>query len=81
MNKNDFQRAFDVADNKDIDLSGVDMEVLFGCGLPNFEPVTADIRTVAAHLRWQAKLLNGQWDSEALNDCRNILRYKVTMVG
>lgn len=61
--------------------ANVDTEVLFGCALPGFKPVITTLEVVAAFIQYQAMMFNGQWDSEALNDMRNLLRHKVEIVG
>jgi hypothetical protein len=76
MTKHEFNRVFELA-NTNTDFSKVDTEVLFGCGLPDFQPVTCTIQCAAAFIRWQALQLNGEWDSVALNECRQIFRNKV----
>jgi hypothetical protein len=79
MTKAEFKQAFAIADSK-VDLSNVDDTVLDGCGLPDFQPVAVTLEAVAKHLRWQARYLNGQWDSEALDECHAILRRKAQIV-
>lgn len=81
MNKSEFQRAFDHANDKTQDFTGVDTSILHGCGLRGFQPVTVTMHVFAAFLRGQAIQMNGEWDATALNECREIARYKITMVG
>jgi len=79
MNKAEFQRAWEVA-NSDKDLSDVDDTILDGFGLRDFEPVTVTIEVVAKMLRWQCFYIFGVVDQEALTECRNHFRRKVTVV-
>lgn len=81
MNKSEFQRAFELANDKTQDFTGVDMSMLDGCGLRGFQPVTVTIRTFAAFLRWQALGFGGEWNDADLTECREIARHKITMVG
>ena len=80
MKASDFRRAFALA-NSDTDLSAVDDSILYGCGLPTFTPVVATLEMVAKLIRWQCWRLDGQWDGEALNEMRDILKRKVVALG
>lgn len=73
MTKDQFNAAVAIAQSK-VDLSNVDDTVLDGCGLPGFVPVTVSLEACAKCIRWHAICLNGQIDSEALNEMRNISR-------
>lgn len=75
MTKPQFDRAFAIA-RSDRDLTGITDEILHGCGLPNFKPVTITLEVAAVFLRWQCIQLNGQVDAAALNECREISRRK-----
>lgn len=81
MTKSEFQRAFDVACDRNVDLSDVSDEHLHGCGLPGFQRVTTTIAPVAKLIRWQCGCLNGSWDHEALQDMRAIARVKFELIG
>jgi len=74
-----FQAAVQLA-NSNVELD-VDDSILFGCGLRDFQPVVCTLEVIAKFLRWQAMMLNGQWDNEALTECRNILRRKALVVS
>jgi hypothetical protein len=52
----------------DTDLSHVDMDILYGFGLPDFQPVTVGIETVARCMRWQCQMFNGGWDERQYNE-------------
>lgn len=80
MTSQDFQRAFDLAKSSE-DLSGHDINIFNGFGLPSFKPIVATVQSVARCIRWQAQYLSGGWDNEALTECRNCFRHRVTMVG
>jgi hypothetical protein len=75
-----FQAAFKLADSRE-NLTDDYHEVFDGYGLPEFEPVTVTIRQVARLMRWQAGMLNGNWDSEELNTIREVGRKKFLIAG
>ena len=81
MTATDFKRAFDVANNDDIDLSDVSDSILCGLGLPSFTHVTAEIKSVAKFIRWQARFMGGGWDNAELTELQSLMRKRVTMVG
>lgn len=78
MTKTEFQAAYNLA------VSGVELtaddSLLYGCALPDFQPVTVTVETAARFIRWQCCCIFGGVDSDALNDLRNIFRRKVQMV-
>lgn len=76
-----FQKAFAIANDTSIDLSTVDDTILFGCGLPRFEPVHTTLEAVAKLIRWQAMQFNGEWNSEALNEVTTIGRRKFMILN
>jgi hypothetical protein len=80
MNKAEFQKAYEIACG-DQDLSDFDLDLLDGFGLPDFQPVTVPIETVARCIRWQCFYIGGGIDQDALNECRNAFRRKVTVVA
>jgi hypothetical protein len=79
MTNAEFKNAFEIA-NSNADLSGIDTEILFGYGLPEFAPVAATVETVAAVIRWECLMLNGEFDSLALDNLHRIFRRKVTVI-
>ena len=80
MTTQEFKAAFKLA-NSGQDLSEVDMGHLFGFGLKGFKPTATTIDAVARMLRWQGMQFNGQWDMEAVNEVREVGRYKFIIVG
>ncbi len=78
MTKQQFDKAVTLA-RTTLDLNDDD-EVLYGCALPNFKPVTVTLEAAAKFIRWHCVQLNGQVDSEALNEMRNISRKKWLVV-
>jgi len=68
--------AFQIADNLDIDLTDVDIDIFWGCGLSDFKPVYVSLKQVAKHMRWQALQMNGEWDSHELNETNLIGKHK-----
>lgn len=79
MNKQEFKQAFKLAQSA-ADLSKVSTDHLFGCGLRDFQPTVTTLDAVAALLRWQGLMFNGQWDMEAVNDIEYISRKKFNLV-
>jgi hypothetical protein len=79
MNKAEFKQAFAVA-KSDVNLSEVDNTLLYGCGLPGFEPVYCTTRQVAKLLRWQAQNLNGSWDMGEVNNIAKIAQRKFLII-
>ncbi len=73
MNKHDFELCLRIAKSKE-DLCDVNQEVLFGCGLPGFEPVLTSRRVVAAFLRWQCVCWYKGWLSEEVDAMWKVLR-------
>lgn len=82
MNAKEFKRVFNEANNDTIDWSVEypKIDILLGCGLSDFKPAHVTLRTAAAHLRYQAMLLNGDWSTAELNECRDIFRKKVSLL-
>lgn len=70
------QKAFAIANDRNVDLSNVDDTNLFGFGLPTFAPVYTTLQAVAKVIRWQALQFNGQWNAEALNEVAQLGRKK-----
>lgn len=82
MTKNEFNEAFKIAKDFNIDLTNVDNSNLYGCGLPHFRyPVYTTLEAVAALIRWQAMRFDGQWDAEALDEVAQIGRKKFLVLG
>ena len=82
MNKKEFSEALEIAQNRDVDLTDVDTIVLHGCALPDFQyPVYVTVKQVAALIRWDCLLLNGEIDSRELNDIGIIGKKKFRIVG
>jgi hypothetical protein len=79
MTNAQFTNAIEIAKGN-ADLSAIDTEILFGYGLRNFAPVAATLETVAAVIRWECVMLNGEFDSIALDNLHQIFRRKVTVV-
>jgi hypothetical protein len=79
MTAAEFKNAAEIA-KSNADLSGIDTEILFGYGLPEFVPVAATVETVAAVIRWDCLMLNGEFDSLALDNLHRIFRRKVTVI-
>lgn len=83
MDAKDFKRVFNEANNDGIDweLEYYKIGILTGCGLSDFKPVHVTLRTAAAHVRYQCMQMNGEWNEEAVNDCRDIFRKKVSLLN
>ena len=84
MTTQEFKAAFKVADDSTVDLSYETMhctEWALGFGGKDFKPVTVTVRQMAGLIRYQAKYLNGQWDTEALSEVRELGRKAFIVVG
>jgi len=79
MTNAEFKNAAEIA-KSNADLSGIDTEILFGYGLLEFGSVAATVETVAAVIRWDCLMLNGEFDSLALDNLHRIFRRKVTVI-
>ena len=81
MTKNEFNRAFEIAQNNNISLLDIDNSILYGCALPEFKyPVHCTIIQLAALIRWQAQYIFGGWDSEELDFIAFIAKKKFILV-
>lgn len=79
MTKKEFQTAFDIA-KSDEDLSNHDASIFFGCASKDFQPITCTAHQLARFIRWQALMLNGDWDSDALDEIRQIGKTKFNVL-
>lgn len=79
MTRREFSQALTMAKSSQ-DLSVVDDSVLYGCGLPDFQPVVCTLEMVAKLLRWQCIMFNGEVDSQELENCSKICARKVFLV-
>ncbi len=52
-----------------------------GFGLADFEPVTITVRMLASLVRHQCMQMNGEFNSEALNEIATVGRRKFVIVG
>jgi hypothetical protein len=81
MTKTEFKEAFKIALDSTIDLSNVDNDYLFGCGLRDFKPVSVRLVEVAKLIRWQAYRWDGSWDMVEVDELRVISKTKFLVVG
>ena len=80
MTKPQFSRAFKLAES-DVDLSGVDDSILFGCALSTFKPVSTTIEVVAKMIRWQARFFDGSWDQNELQELQLCFKKNVFLLN
>ena len=80
MNSEQFNAAVAMARSK-VSLDQYDTGIMLGFGLPDFKQVHVLMEVVAATIRWQCITLNGGWDNEAMEECREAFRHKVIIVG
>lgn len=80
MTKNQLDRAMTLARNYEVNLLNVDLSTLEGYGLPNFQPVTVTVEMVAAMIRWQCIMFNGEIVAEELDLLVRVFRHKVTIL-
>ena len=80
MTKDQLSQALQIAkSDKDLHLASID--IFFGFGLEDFEPVYCTIDQVAALIRWQAVQFNGGIDSDALQEVCNVGRKKFLVLN
>jgi hypothetical protein len=82
MTSEQFKKAADLALNHpEIELLNVDNSHLYGCALPDFEPVWCTIKEVAALIRWQCQYIFGDgYDAEELNSIADIGRRRFKII-
>ncbi len=80
MNKKEVTEVMELV-NADAQYGFDGIEVFDGYGLPNFVPVNVTKLQVAKLVRWQCGLLNGQLDSEELNNLVNLGRHRFNIIG
>lgn len=78
MNAAQFRQCVTLAETAD--LSQVDDTHLHGCALPDFQPVVTKIEPCAKMLHHVAMQFNGQWDTHAMNEFRDMARRKFLIV-
>lgn len=84
MDKNEFKRAFQVAQQRKADQVDFDHEsiaLFHGYGLSDYKPVACTIEAVADLIRYQASCLDGSWDAKELNTLAHIARRKFTIIN
>jgi hypothetical protein len=87
MNKAELTAAVNLAKDKSqrfVDDRGkeiVDTSIFDGFALYGFQPVTCTLRQLAALVRWQCVMMNGEIDAEKLNELADAGRHKFTVVG
>ncbi len=68
MTTTEIKLATAIAQDKSIDLSKENDDVLFGIALPDFKTVSVSIRVVAKQMRWQCQCMDGSWDYKEFNE-------------
>jgi len=81
MTKQEIQQATSIAMDSKVELSGVDISVFNGFGLPDFKPVRVTIRQIARLIRWQAVMFNGELDADMYNKVADAGRRKFMVCG
>lgn len=79
MDAKQFREAVALA-HSDVDLSAFNDDILFGFGLPDFQPVSVPLEVAARCIRWQCVMMNGGLDQDALEECRTLFRRRVFIV-
>lgn len=79
MNPLELKLARALAEDTAQDLSDADMDILFGFGLPGFQPVTVSLRSIARCMRWQCLCWDGSWDEHQYNEDLPHYRRNVTV--
>jgi len=65
----------------DRSLANVDTSIMYGYGLPDFQPAHVTLEQVAANIRWQAGRLDGTWDVQEINNIANLGRKRFMIIG
>lgn len=79
MKRNQLEKAVQLSLSKtDLDLA--DLAIFDGFGLPGFKPVTVTTRALAMLIRWQCVQLNGQINSEALDEIATLGRTRFNVI-
>lgn len=81
MKRSEFNRCVAIAQDGGLDLTAVNDDHLYGCGLKDFEKCQTTILPVVKLLRYQCCQFNGGWDAEEMNEMWRIARYKFELVG
>ena len=79
MTRTQLERAVQLA-LSGIDLDLDDLTMFDGFGLPEFKPVTVTTRALAMLIRWQCVQLNGQINSEALDEVATLGRKRFHVI-
>lgn len=79
MLASELRLALAIAQDRTVDLSAeFHNPILYGFGLPDFEPVTVSLRIVAACIRWQCNCFDGSFDWKQFNaDRPHYLRQRI----
>ena len=81
MTTNQFTTAYQLyVSTPDIAIRDGDLDVFYGFGLPDFDPVVCRLVDVARLIGWQAQYLGGGFDLIALNEIRNLGRTRFTII-
>jgi hypothetical protein len=59
----------------------VDLTIFEGYALNGFKEIYCTIRQVAALVRWQCLMLNGEMNGEELNNLAHAARHKFNIIG
>lgn len=79
MKREQLEKAVQLAlSNADLDIA--DLAMFDGFGLAGFKPVTVTTRALAMLVRWQCVQLNGQINSEALDEIAAFGRTRFSVV-
>ena len=79
MKRDQLEKAVQLALSKaDLDLA--DLAMFDGFGLAGFRPVTVTTRALAMLIRWQCVQLNGQINSEALDEIATLGRTRFNII-
>ena len=81
MNKAEMAQALKIAKNPDNDLTGEDISLFDGYGLPGFVRIHVTLRQVARVIRWQAQRMDGTWDGEEINMIAHHGRRRFVIIG
>ncbi len=80
MTTTEIKLATAIAQDRSIDLSKENMDVLCGFGLEDFKTVNVSLRVVAKCMRWQCQCMDGSWDYKQFNEDLPHYKAKVRII-
>ena len=80
MTKEQLSAAMRIVEKTNESLLDVDISIFLGYGLPDFKAIYCTIRQLAALIRWDCLLFNGEVNGQALDELCKIARIKFSVL-